>query len=259
MGYRSTCYILYDWYSLWPAEARQWSRRRRLTRPNITLLHTLHRLLGPSAHYTILSSTHNALIQALGGTAGSCDVTDTCVTCWVLPFCCSWIHIPLRTAGSYDVTVSRVALSRFAVPGFTALLLCYVRRTADSCDVTDSWILPFDVPPFTLSGEQRAHRTSLRAILYVTCWTSLFLDSHISCSFSRRTADSLFDVTEAKPRKAVYRSNITRKRYTLRMSFPTWTSLVWFGLVPGWCYTIELAPLRSSVWPKSEKVHYWRH
>ncbi len=122
IGYRSTCYLLCDWYSLWPAEARQWSRRRRLTRPNITLLHTLHRLLGPSAHYTILSSTHKALIQALGGTAGSYDVTDICdhvlsspvllfldshssenswliwrhcVTCCALPFCCSWIHSPL--------------------------------------------------------------------------------------------------------------------------------------------------------------------
>ncbi len=134
MGYRSTCYLLYDWYSLWPAEARQWSRRRRLTRPNITLLHTLHRLLGPSAHYTILSSTHNALIQALGGTACSNDVTDICVTCWVLPFCCSWIHIPLRTADSCDVT--DICVTCCVLP-FCCSWIHIPLRTADSCDVTD--------------------------------------------------------------------------------------------------------------------------
>ncbi len=146
-------------------------------------------------------------------TADSCDVTDICVTCWVLPFCCSWIHNPL--------------------------ILLFKEN---------SWLMwrhwqlnsPLCCSSIFLLGVQLTYRTSLTAILYVTCWTSLFLDSHISCSFSRRTADSLFDFTEAKPRKAVYRSNITRKRYALRMSFPTWTSLVWFGLV--W-FQVDVTPL----------------
>ncbi len=72
-----------------------------------------------------------------------------CVTCCVLPFCCSWIHIPLRTADLCDVTDICVTcrVLPFCCSWIHIPLILLVRRTADSCDITDicvtCWVLPF--------------------------------------------------------------------------------------------------------------------